>query len=498
MNTALLTGRYTLEYARRPINLVLLVVVPVVFVVLAAGAITDFAGLVGGVGDGSALAAPTAAWAAAFLAGVAGFFHVIGSAGADRRLAGSGYGAVRVVVARMVSGLGLALTASAGALVALMLRTSVADPLWAAVAGTVMAGAIYVAIGVVVGSVMQSEINGSLVVIFVWMVDVFLGPAMAGSDIAVTRLFPTHFVTLIMMDLPSGHAGPLGETGWALIWALGSLTVAGVVFTAATRPPRSVTVSLPGWAKRLGAALRYGMREYRRNVAMWIMLAAMPVFFITLSIAVTPAVPSPVRLTDAGSRVLRMVSMADIHGAIMVPITVAFLAGLAGLFVVQGSREADRRLAVAGFRSWEILGARLGVIALAAVLTSAVSLAITAVDFAPSDWPLFATSTVIVALTYGMLGVLAGSVFGRLGGLYVMFLVPFIDIGIAQNVMFSASPPAWGAIMPGRGAVQLLVDAAFTRSFDQGGALLLAAVWLIGVTAVAAAVFHRVSEPHRA
>jgi hypothetical protein len=79
-----------------------------------------------------------------------------------------------------------------------------------------------------------------------------------------------------------------------------------------------------------------------------------------------------------------------------------------------------------------------------------------------------------------------------------MFLVPFIDIGIAQNVMFSASPPAWGAILPGRGAVQLLVDAAFTRSFDQGRALLLAAVWLIGVTAVAAAVFHRVSEPHRA
>jgi hypothetical protein len=497
MNTAVLTRRYTLEYVRRPINLVLLVVVPVVFVVLAAGAIADFAGLLGGVGGGAALAAPTAAWAAAFLAGVAGFFHVLGSAQADRRLAGSGYGAVRVVVARIVSGLGLALVASLGALAALLLRTSVADPL-RAVAGTVMAGAIYLAIGVVVGSLVRSEINGSLVVIFVWMVDVFLGPAMAGSDIAVTRVFPTHFVTYVMMNVPSGHGGPMGDVGWALVWTLGALAVAGAVFAVATRPPRSMVVAVPGWVKRLGAALRYGMREYRRNVAMWIMLAVLPVFFITLSIAVTPATPSPVQLTDGGSRVLQMISMADIHGAIMVPITAAFLAGLAGLFVVQGSQEADRRLAVAGFRSWEILGARLGVIALAAALTSVVSLAVTAADFTPSDSTVFAASTVMVALTYGMLGVVAGSVFGRLGGLYVMFLVPFIDIGIAQNVMFSAAPPAWGAVLPGRGGLRLLVDAAFTSSFDQGGALLLALSWLVGVSVVAALVFHHVAEPHRA
>lgn len=50
--------------------------------------------------------------------------------------------------------------------------------------------------------------------------------------------------------------------------------------------------------------------------------------------------------------------MVDVQGAVMVAITVAFLAGLAGLFVVLGSAEADRRLVLAGYRPGE--GSRPG------------------------------------------------------------------------------------------------------------------------------------------
>ena len=45
--TALLTRRFLAEYSRQPINLVLLAVVPLIFVLLAAGAIGDFAAIVG-------------------------------------------------------------------------------------------------------------------------------------------------------------------------------------------------------------------------------------------------------------------------------------------------------------------------------------------------------------------------------------------------------------------------------------------------------------------
>jgi hypothetical protein len=92
-----------------------------------------------------------------------------------------------------------------------------------------------------------------------------------------------------------------------------------------------------------------------------------------------------------------------------------------------------------------------------------------------------------------MIGVLLGPLVGRLGGLYLMFLLPFLDVGLAQNVMFSAAPPPWAAWMPAHGAVRVLIDGAFTTTFDETNGLLLASGWIVGLTAVAASIFHRLS-----
>ncbi|MFP5487932.1 MAG: ABC transporter permease, partial [Acidimicrobiia bacterium] len=108
-----LGGRWIVEYARRPLNVALLIVVPIVFVTLSAGALADFADILAGDGaTAGEVEAATAAWAAAVLAGVAAFFHVSQSRDADRRLAAAGLGAARVVASRLVSTLVLALTAS--------------------------------------------------------------------------------------------------------------------------------------------------------------------------------------------------------------------------------------------------------------------------------------------------------------------------------------------------------------------------------------------------
>ncbi|GMQ93814.1 MAG: hypothetical protein BMS9Abin12_1294 [Acidimicrobiia bacterium] len=497
--TTRLTGRYLAEYARRPINLVLLVLVPLIFVILTAGAIADFSEALGFTGEASKLVGPTAGWAAAFIAGVAGFFHVLGSREADRRLAAAGLGARRIVAGRLASGLALALLAAAASIAALALRTGLTDPV-RTIAGVVMFSVLYLGIGVVVGSLVRSDINGSLVVIFIWMFDVFLGPAMSNSDIWITWLFPSHFITLVMLDTPSGHSGPIGDLGWALLWTFGSLALAAAVFGIATSGQRirpSVSPARASW-NRFRAGFRFGFRDYRRNIALWVLLVALPILFISLSFYVTPGDPTPVELTENGVTTLTILSLADVHGAIMVPITLAFLAGLSGLFVVQGSIEADARLAIAGFRPREILASRLGTIVLASLLATAVTLAVTAIDFTPKSWGWFAAASVLVAVTYGMIGVLVGVLFGRLGGLYVMFLVPFIDVGLAQNVMFSAAPPSWGAILPGRGASQMLIDAAFTPTFDTLGAFLLAAAWLVLLVIVTATVFRRIAKPKTA
>ncbi len=494
--TARLTGRYLAEYARRPINLILLVLVPLIFVFLTSGTIADFADALGFAGDPAKLVAPTAGWAAAFIAGVAGFFHVLGSRDADRRLAAAGLGAKRIVAGRLASGIALALLAAGASIVALALRAGLPDP-GRAIAGTVMYAILYLGIGVAIGALVRSDVNGSLIVIFIWMFDVFLGPGMTGSDIWITRIFPSHFVTLVMLDAPSGHSGPFGDLGLALLWVLGSLGLAAVVFSASTsvrKIKRQSSRASAGW-HRLRAGLRYGMRDYRRNIAMWVLLIVLPVLFISLSFYITPNDPTPVELTENGFTAVRTLSLANVHGAIMVPITLAFLAGLSGLFVVQGSLEADARLAIAGFRPREILSSRLGTIVVASLLATAIALGVTSLDFSPESWGWFAAGSVLVAVTYGMIGVLVGVLFGRLGGLYVMFLIPFIDVGMAQNVIFSAAPPSWGAILPGRGASQVLIDGAFTTTFDQFGALMLALGWLVVLAAVTTTVFRRIAEP---
>jgi len=496
--TALLTWRYLNEYARRPLNLVLLGLVPVIFVALSAGAIADFARILGGEASLGQLEAATAGWAAAFLAGVAGFFHVTGSREADRRLAAAGSATSRVVAARVASSMALAAVASAGALIALAVRTDVTD-VGRAVGATVMFAVIYLAIGITIGALVRSEVNGSLLIIFVWMFDVFLGPAMGRTESVIIRFFPTHFPTLVMLDASTIHAGPLDDIGASLAWTFGGLAIAIVALLATTRPVRnSHTRRVTGSWARMRTGLRYAWREYRRNTALWVLLVGLPIYFISVSLAVTPDDPAPVELVENGQKAITILSMVDVHGAIMVPITVAFLAGLAGLFVVLGSTEGDRRLIIAGFRPREVLAARLGVITLAAALVTAVSLAITAVGFEPQAWFTFALATLAVAVTYAMIGVVIGPLVGRLGGLYLMFLLPFLDVGLAQNVMFDAAPPTWATWMPAHGAVRVLIDGAFTASFDETTSLLLAVGWLVGVTAAAAAVFHHTSAPHNA
>ncbi len=489
--TQALTGRWLVEYARRPLNLVLLVTVPVVFVTLSAGVLSDFADILGGVTDLGDVEAATAGWAAAVLAGVAGFFHVSTSRDADRRLAAAGAGADRVVASRLASTVVLALLASTGALVALGARTDLATTP-RVIGATVLFALIYAGIGVTVGALVRSEMNGSLVVVFAWIFDVFFGPAMGGTATFV-RFFPLHYPTLVVTDVASGHAGALGDLGISILWAFATMSAAAVSLTATTGSRLRVTRQLPPGLHRARAALTASSRQLRRMPVMWVLIIGLPVAFISASIAVTPDNPTPVELVENGRRGLEIVSMADVHGAVMVPITIGFLASLAGLFVIVDSAQADRRLSLTRFRPVEILIVRMVVIATATLVATAVSVAVTAVSFDAVSWPTFVFANVLVGLTYATIGVIVGPLFGRLGGLYLLLVLPFIDIGLAQNAMFDAAPPAWGRFLPAHGAVRVMMDGAFTATFDETGALLLAFGWLVALGAMAVGVFRKVA-----
>ncbi|MGW0751135.1 ABC transporter permease [Streptomyces sp. NPDC002587] len=489
--------RFLAEAARTPVNVLTLVLVPVVFVVVAAGPMADAAELLGGPG-GPAVQTATAGWAAGFIAAVAMYFQMRAARAADRRLVLAGLAPSHLVAARMATGLTLALTAAAAALVSLQLRTGISDPDRVA-AGTLMFAVIYLAIGALIGATVSNPVNGTVLVLFVWILDVFFGPAIGAADRPVTRILPTHFVTLWMIDLPSHHAGRISDLGWALTWTAVATAVGWTVITVTSRTaarPRHRT-SPGSAADQIAAGVRMGLRETGRNHVLWVLLAAVPVVFVLLAVATTPEESTSLTVREQGRILSQQVWLPDVHGGTMAPIAIASLATLAGLFTVLDARSADQRLALAGFRTGSLLVSRLAVVTLLALLATAASLAVTATVFDARQWGLYIAASILIALTYALIGVLIGPLFGRVGGVLIAFLLPFLDIGIEQSPMLHPQPPAWAHALPGYGPGRFLIDAAITPTFDELGALLLALGWLAALTAAAAVMFHRTATAAR-
>ncbi|MBK5096404.1 MAG: ABC transporter permease [Gemmatimonadetes bacterium] len=243
---------------------------------------------------------------------------------------------------------------------------------------------------------------------------------------------------------------------------------------------------MPG---RVLTATRMGFREQRRRTLLLILLVTVPFLFISWSFAITEPVPRLITL-PGGETVLT--TMRDLHGAVMVPITVGFLAGLVGLFVVQSALESDRRLVVAGFRPIEVVVPRLAVLGAATVIVLGVSLAVTTIDFVPESWAPFVVGNLLVGLIYGAIGALAGVFLGRLGGVYFMFFLPMMDIGVAQNPMFfDGAPQGWATVLPGYGPTRVLLDGAFSSSFHAGQGLAIALVWLAFLSLALAVLLQR-------
>lgn len=174
------TATFTREQLRAPFTLLLLVGVPIAFVVSAAGVLHDFARALGGSLAGDAAVGLSAGWAAAFLSGALGFFAASSSRGADRRLALAGLGPARVALSRIVATVILATVAAAAAFVALFMQGGIDHP-WHAAIGVLAFAWLYLGIGVVVGSLIAGPLEGSLIVVLIFMLDVFSGPGMSGS-----------------------------------------------------------------------------------------------------------------------------------------------------------------------------------------------------------------------------------------------------------------------------------------------------------------------------
>jgi hypothetical protein len=251
---------------------------------------------------------------------------------------------------------------------------------------------------------------------------------------------------------------------------------------------------------RLSVATGLGLRQYLRNPLLIILLVIMPPSFITLSFIVTPDVGAIVGLTEDGQTLQRDVGMVNLHGAIMVPITTAFLGGLLGLFVMLNSREADRRLVNVGYPLGGLLAVRLAIIAGFSVFITVLSVGVTLIDFEPDQLGLFVVINLISTLQYAFLGAIIGTFLSPMAGTYLVFFAPMIDIGVIQNPMFPRETLAWWTkFLPGYGPMEVLLDASFTEHFDTSAELGVSILYLAVLGGFGFLAFWRAIVPrHRA
>ncbi len=227
---------------------------------------------------------------------------------------------------------------------------------------------------------------------------------------------------------------------------------------------------------RIAIATQMGFREQARRPLFIVLLVATPFILITWSFYITEPTLKEVFLPGDN---LVSVTMKELHGAVMVPIAVGFLAGLSGLFIVQSARDADKRLVVAGYRASETIIPRLSVLLVATLIVLTASIAVTALDFIPTSWFYFVLGNLLAGLIYGTVGALSGALFGKLGAAYFMFFMPMMDLGIAQNPMFGDGvPTGWATLLPGYGPMRIIMDGAFSTGFDAAGALAISLGWI--------------------
>jgi hypothetical protein len=203
-------GFFVREHLRARLTLAMLVAIPVFFVLIFASVLGEFADALGGTLSGAGTtSAISAGWAAAFLCGALAFFEVSSSRGADRRLAAAGLGAARVALARIAAAIALGVTVSAVAFTTLWLRSGIQHPAHAAAAILAFA-LIYVGVGALVGALVTGPLEGSLLVVLIFSVDVFSGPSMTGSD-GILAHGPTRDATKLLIAAGTGQSSAGGQ-----------------------------------------------------------------------------------------------------------------------------------------------------------------------------------------------------------------------------------------------------------------------------------------------
>ena len=242
---------------------------------------------------------------------------------------------------------------------------------------------------------------------------------------------------------------------------------------------------------RTRTALRMGLRAYRRMPLLWVLLVGLPAYLLAGFAFLLPDATVLVDVPGDGQQAL---SMVDVYIVTFTPLVAGLVGGIAGLFLVRATSDADGRLVIAGYRAREVVLARIGLVVAVGLAVTAVAVATTSlVVVSPANLPAFAGATLLGALVWGLLGVLAGLVLDRLAGVYLVLFGTMIDMFLFQNPLV-ADRAAVAPLLPGYAPVRAAVDAGFSSSVDLATfGVGLGVLAILGVLATGA--FYRSTRP---
>lgn len=215
------------ELVRQPTTLALLVLLPPVVVEVYGVAVESFPALPGtGAAPATVGRLTGTLFAVAFLAGLVGLFQVISARNGDERLVLCGYPRRTLLATRLATVVAVSLAGATVAFAAFAWHVDVAAP---AVAFAVLslAGLVYGLLGVVVGSVVPRDLEGSLVLVFLADVDNALSSGLFGLETALVEFAPLYHphalfeAAAVDGTLATAHLAPaLALVGGLLVVAL--------------------------------------------------------------------------------------------------------------------------------------------------------------------------------------------------------------------------------------------------------------------------------------
>ena len=172
--------------------------------------------------------------------------------------------------------------------------------------------------------------------------------------------------------------------------------------------------------------------------------------------------PFDLELYDNG---LRTVDQQALSLVFLGSTAVCFLSCFLAYYLVHKRTEADGRLVLSGYRSVEVLTAKLAVLVVVGLALAGYETVALRVLFRPHDLAQVAAGFALGAVLYGCIGLFVGAIAKHeLEGIFLIVLFTNVDAGWLQNPIYYASSERRWLIenLPGFAPTQLSVVGAFT------------------------------------